>query len=218
MPVARTWLRGRVADPRHQRRIVRRAEPDVVREKRRAVDIVVAVDGVGAPDHRHLDRHVGRHRRAIIFVGQLQPVVDARVHVHRRPGAAAVEDRAEIIAANLVGRDRANVGLGDLPDLLLERHAGDDRANAGVDRGFRRAGTAARGQIAAATGAEASNAARRHRTTLGRAAAPSASFITRLEVVTGAEQPRSSVFFDFSNVGVPVHGVSRFDRASSARC
>ena len=43
-----------------------------------------------------------------------------------------------IISANLVGRDRADVGLGHLPDLLLERHSGDDRADAGVERGIRR--------------------------------------------------------------------------------
>jgi hypothetical protein len=41
MPVARTCSRGRPADARHQRGIVRRAEPDVVREERRAVDVVV---------------------------------------------------------------------------------------------------------------------------------------------------------------------------------
>ena len=127
---------------------MRGAEPDIVREERRAIDIVVPVDRVGAPDHRHLDRHVGRHRRAVIVVGQLQPVADAGVHVHARPGAAAVEDRAEIIAADIVGRDRADVGLGHLPDLLLERHSGDDRADARFDRGLGRtaAGTAARGQ------------------------------------------------------------------------
>ena len=67
-------------------------------------------------------------------VGQLQPVVDARVHVHARPGAAAVEDRADIVVADVVRRDRADVGLGHLPDLLLERHASDDRADARLDR------------------------------------------------------------------------------------
>ena len=105
---------------------MRRAEPDVVRKHRRAVDIVVAVDRVGSPDHRDLDRHVGRHRRVVISLRQREPVGHARVFVLARPGAAAVEDRAEIIAPHIVGSDRPDVGLGHLPDLLLERHSGDD--------------------------------------------------------------------------------------------
>ena len=125
---------------------MRRAEPDVVREKRRTVDVVVSVDGVGAPDHRDLDRHVGRHRRFVEFVGQLEPIVDAGMHVHARPGAAAVQDRADVILANLVGLDRPDVRLGHLPDLLLERHPSDDRANPGVQRGIRRGCRIGRGR------------------------------------------------------------------------
>ena len=127
-------LGGRPADPVHQLRIVRRAEPDVMREERRTVDIVMPVDRVHAPDHRHFHLHVGRHRGAVEFVRQFQPVVDAGMHVHRRPRTAAVEDRADIVFAHVVGRDRADVGLGDLADLLLERHALDDRADAGIER------------------------------------------------------------------------------------
>ena len=53
------------------------------------------------------------------------------MHVHARPSATAVEHRPEVILANIVGLDRADFGLGHLPDLLFERHAGDDRAYAG---------------------------------------------------------------------------------------
>ena len=44
-----------------------------MREERRAVDIVVPVDRVRAPDDRHLDRHVGRHGRA----GRIRPTASA---------------------------------------------------------------------------------------------------------------------------------------------
>jgi len=115
-----------LTDPPHQQRIVRRAEPDIVGKEGRSIDIVMPVNRVGAPKNRHLDRHVGRHRRTVVIVGLLQPVVDAGVHVHRRPRAAAVEDRPDVIAPHFVGGDRANVRLGDLPDLLLQSHAGDD--------------------------------------------------------------------------------------------
>ena len=127
--------RGGVADARQQRRIVRRAETDVVREERRAVDVVVAVDRVGAPDDRDLDRHVGRHRRVVEALRQCEPVGHARVLAVARPGAAAIEDRAEIVAPDIVRSDRPDVGLGHLPDLLLERHSGDDPPNQRFVRG-----------------------------------------------------------------------------------
>ena len=57
------------ADASDQRRIMRCAKPDIVREKRRAVDVVIAVNRVDAPNHRHPNLHVGRHRGAVEFVG-----------------------------------------------------------------------------------------------------------------------------------------------------
>src|SRR5436190_1883923 len=54
------------------------------------------------------------------------------MHVHRGPRAAAVEDRPDIILADLVRRDRPDVDLCDLPDLLFKSHASHNRAYAGV--------------------------------------------------------------------------------------
>ena len=136
---------GRSTDACHQCRIMRCAEPDVVGEKRRAVDIAVAVHRVGAPDDRYLDRHVGRHGCAVEFVRQFQPVLDTGVHVHARPGAAAIEDRTDVVAAYVIRSDRADIGLGHLPDLLLQRHSRDDRSDASFGRVGRRRGAAALG-------------------------------------------------------------------------
>ena len=121
--------RGGVADADQQLRIMRRAETDVVREKRCAVDVVVAVNRVGSPDHRDLDRHVGRHRRVVEALRQCEPVGHARVLARARPGTAAIEDGPEIIAPDILRSHRPDVGLGHLPDLLLERHPGDDPAD-----------------------------------------------------------------------------------------
>ncbi len=64
-------LGSHVADTLHQRRVMRSAEPDIVREKRCAVDIVVPVDRVGSPDHGNLHLHVGRHARPVECVRKL---------------------------------------------------------------------------------------------------------------------------------------------------
>ena len=43
-----------------------------------------------------------------------------------RPGAAAVQHRADAVLPDLVRRDRGDLGLGHLPDLLLQRHPRED--------------------------------------------------------------------------------------------
>src|SRR3546814_17894337 len=42
--------------------------------------------------------------------------------------------RAEVVLAHLFGRDRLDLGLGHLPDLLRQRHPGHDLAHARLDR------------------------------------------------------------------------------------
>ena len=137
-------LRGRPPDPLDQIGIVRRAQPDIVREHRCPHHIVVAMNRVGAPDQRDLHRHVGGQRRLRIGIGQTGPVGQAGVLVHPRPGPAAVQDRTDVVLAHLIGRDRADFGLGHLPDLLLQRHPRHDlrdpRLHGRIDRLGRRAG------------------------------------------------------------------------------
>ncbi len=52
-PGDRDLGRGRLANAADQFGIAGRAEPDIVREERRARDIVVTVDRVGRPQHWH---------------------------------------------------------------------------------------------------------------------------------------------------------------------
>jgi hypothetical protein len=116
-------FRGGGADPLDQRRVVHCAEPDVVREERRADDVRVAVHRVGAPDHRDPDAAVrGVDRGRIERVGRLEPFGRGREVVAAGPAVAAVEHRAEIVLAHVVGGDAAQVRLDQLADLLLERH------------------------------------------------------------------------------------------------
>ncbi|KIU01475.1 hypothetical protein QU38_01425, partial [Staphylococcus aureus] len=78
----------------------------------------------------------------VIGVRQRGPVGDGRVLPHPRPGAAAVEDRSDVVAAHFVRRDRADVRLSHLADLLLERHAAHDARDPRFHRGIGRGGGA----------------------------------------------------------------------------
>ena len=125
---------GRRADRFDQGRVVRRTQADVVREHRGPEDVVVPVHGVDAPDDRHLDRRVGRHRRIVVAVGQRQPVPDPGVLVSAGPGAAAIEYRADVVFRHLGRRDRLDLGLRHLADLLGEAHARHDFSHARFQR------------------------------------------------------------------------------------
>lgn len=128
------FLRGRLADQAHQRRVVRRAEADVLREYRRAIDVVVAVNGVYAPELRDGMRAMrGRHGRQIELVGESEPGRGRRESVAAGLGVAAVEDRAERVAAQVGRCQGRDVTLDELSDLLLERHAGEQRAHLALE-------------------------------------------------------------------------------------
>ena len=95
---------GRLADLAHQAGVARGAQPDVVREDRRAEDVVVAVHRVDAPEGRNLHFLVGAalvagdgHHRGSLpdGIGQREPVAHRGVLVRLRPRAAAVQHRAE---------------------------------------------------------------------------------------------------------------------------
>ena len=120
--------RGRLADPLHEVDIARRAEPHLLREDRGADDVVVAVDGVDAVQHRDAEPRV--ERRVLVVLDH--PVPAGRV-VLCRGSAAAAEHRAEELGRHALGVDRALLQLGHLPDLLLDRHLGEE--GRGADRG-----------------------------------------------------------------------------------
>jgi len=87
------------------------------------------MDCIRAPDHRYFHRQVSGHRRLIIGFGQRRPIGNRRVLVIVRPCPATVEDRTDVVLTHLVGRDRADIRLRHLPDLLAQGHARDDCSN-----------------------------------------------------------------------------------------
>ena len=121
--------RGRLADPLHQVDVVRRAEPDLLGEDRGARDVVVAVDGVDAVEHR--DAEPGVERRVLVVLDH--PVPAGRV-VLRGGATAAAQDRAEQQVRHALRVDRALLELGHLPDLLLDGHLGEESRGAGRGR------------------------------------------------------------------------------------
>ena len=127
--------RGRRADAADEAGVVRVAEPDVVRKQRRSDDVVVAVDGVGAPDHGNGRPAVGaRHRRVPERIRQRQPVARRRGFVVPGRGVAAVEYRAEFHGAQIVRRHAVDIDLDDLRDLVLDRHRGEQCRDPSLDR------------------------------------------------------------------------------------
>ena len=136
--------RGHGPDPADQVRVTGRTEPDVVGEQGRTEHVVVSVDRVGRPRERDTEPTalVGPLAGPVVGIGGLGPVGRGRVLVVARERAAAVQDRAQPVLGDLVGRHLPEVGLDHLPDLLLERHPRqdicDERLTAGVvsDRGL----------------------------------------------------------------------------------
>ena len=130
-PAPRDFGRGNRADALDQLGIARGAEPDIVREQSRAGDIVVTVDRIDAEDDR--DRNAIRLRtqgHGTKIADQLRPVSRGRTFIAVRPAVPAGEDRAERVGFEVLGRDRADVGLDELADLLLDRHFRDQRIDA----------------------------------------------------------------------------------------
>ena len=138
--------RGCRADPAEQVGITRRAQTDIVREDRRADDVGVAVDRVGAPDGRD-DRLATGHRprrSEIHLVGEAQPLRAGSEFVAIGAAIAAVEIGAEAIARHVLGSEAVDLRLDELGDLALDAHAGEIVGNHGIfagdiyhDRSFR---------------------------------------------------------------------------------
>ena len=128
---------GDLPDPFDQRGVPRRAEADIVREQRRADDIVMTVDRVRSPHHRDARQVAVRaHRRIIIGVGRRDPRRCRAEFIAAGRRTAAVEDRAQMISRDVIGGRAADIALDDLADLLFERHRRDQRVDSLLDRGL----------------------------------------------------------------------------------
>ncbi len=126
-------LAGRLADLGDQFGVVGGAQADIVGKKGGAIDIRMAVDGVGAPEQRDL-------RLRVEGVGHLHPVAGGGVLVHVRPRSAAVQHRAERVGLDVGGGDGLDLDLRHLGDLLAQRHALHQAGDLGFDFGVRRDG------------------------------------------------------------------------------
>src|ERR1700744_298377 len=92
----------------------------------RADDIVVAMDGVGTPNRWDpMDPMRDVCRCVIERVRKGEPLTRRSKLVAIRRGVPTVEDRAEVIVAQIFRSDAGDIGLDDLSDLLLERHDRD---------------------------------------------------------------------------------------------
>ena len=118
------------ADAANHRRIMRRAEPDIVRKDGGAGDVVMAVNGIDAEDDRNRDA-IGRRPFRDIAEGphQLVPVSRARALIAIGATIAARQDRTERIGGEIFGFDGADIGLHQLADLLLQAHPRDQRVD-----------------------------------------------------------------------------------------
>ncbi|MNC03845.1 hypothetical protein D3C75_512690 [compost metagenome] len=127
---------GDFADPAQQIRVAGRAQADVVREQRRADDVALPVHGINAEQHRNrFATGGGVHRRCVERIGQRQPFGRRGIVTATGIGIAAGQDRAQPIAAHVVGRDAGDIALHQLADLFLHRHGGHQVGDALLQRG-----------------------------------------------------------------------------------
>ena len=155
---------GGRTDPFDQRRIVRRAKPDVVRKQRGADDVRMAVHSIGAPDHRNADAAIALVDRGMpIGIGQLQPGGGRSLVIATGPAVAAIEHRAEVIAVHIFRRGAADIALHHLADLFLQRHPRDQGGNAPFGRRIGQGGIGVHRPDRGMRGAGRIGGERRHR-------------------------------------------------------
>ena len=119
-------------DAFHQPGVAGGAETDVVGEDGGAEDVAVAVHGVDAvEDGDRPALQAARRRRLPVVVGHGDPVGGP---VGSRRRAAAAEDRAQVVVPDLLGRDAQTLGLGHLPDLLVQAHAAEQALDPAAPR------------------------------------------------------------------------------------
>ena len=132
--------RGGGADAADEVGVAGRTQADVVREDRRADDVGVAVDRIGAPDGGNGGLAAGERpgRSGPHLVGEAQPFGGGREFVAVGAAVAAVEVAAEAVALHVLGGEGIDLRLDELRDLALEAHArnqvGDARILGGLGR------------------------------------------------------------------------------------
>ena len=128
-------LGGRGADPARELGVVGRTERNVVRIEHGTDDVVVAVHGVDAEDHRN--RHVPGPRlrgHRPEGPGQRLPVGRRRSLVAVDAAVATGKHRAERVLAKVVGPDRADIDLDELADFFRGRHPREQRVDPPLKR------------------------------------------------------------------------------------
>jgi hypothetical protein len=114
---------------------VRRAETNVVGKDHGAEHVAVTVHRVDAEHQRYRDATwAGRQGGRVEAARELQPLEWRRTIIAIRTAIAAGENRAERVARQVFRHDRADVGLDDLPDFLLETHAFEQLVDARFGR------------------------------------------------------------------------------------
>ena len=109
--------------------VVRRAEGDVMREDRCAINVVMAVDGINAVKQGNLQPRLQRLR--LKTIGKIQPVL--RRVAAGGIGRAAAQDGAEKIFFNVsLVFQRAGIHLHHLADFFVERHLREQGVGFGV--------------------------------------------------------------------------------------
>src|SRR5260370_9349757 len=88
----------------------------------------MTVHSIRSPDKRYGYLFAGRHRRLIIGLDKIDPVLDGRVLVSTGHSASAVFDGADVILGYLLGFDGFPFWLNPLADFffaaLLAHHPG----------------------------------------------------------------------------------------------
>ena len=117
------------ADLLDELRVARRPQPDVVGKHRGAPHVVVPVDGINPVQDRDAEPCLER---------LLLHPLDVGVPAFRRQigdlGVAAAEHRSEEVLRHVGDLERAGIGLHQLADLLVERHAAHQVLDARLDR------------------------------------------------------------------------------------
>ncbi len=111
-------------DALDQPRVMCGTQPHVVRENRRSANTAVAVNGIDAEQdwYRRMRRRGVGYRCTIERIHQVQPVRSAGAHVVCGRCIAARQDGAELVGVQVLGFDRADIGLHQLADFFLEAH------------------------------------------------------------------------------------------------
>src|SRR5260370_5186130 len=82
----------------------------------------MTVHSIRSPDKRYGYLFAGRHRRLIIGLDKIDPVLDGRVLVSTGHSASAVFDGADVILGYLLGFDGFPFWLNHLADFSFDAH------------------------------------------------------------------------------------------------